>query len=105
MHDATELLTALGRGDPHAASRLLPRAYDALRRPAAQRLEREQPGQTLLPTGFVAIEPHAVGQRPGQWLATQASSGSGLAPSSTRYCGRPVRSDSVARCASIPRLW
>ena len=36
-HDVTQLLSALGQGDPHAASRLLPLVYDELRRLAAQR--------------------------------------------------------------------
>ena len=31
MTDVTYLLTALGQGDPHAASRLLPPAYEDLR--------------------------------------------------------------------------
>jgi hypothetical protein len=32
MNEVTQLLSALGQGDPHAASRLLPLVYDALRR-------------------------------------------------------------------------
>jgi hypothetical protein len=38
MDDVTRLLSALGQGDPHAASRLLPLVYDALRERAAQRM-------------------------------------------------------------------
>ena len=38
MDDATQLLIALGQGDPHAASRLLPLVYEELRRLAAQRM-------------------------------------------------------------------
>jgi hypothetical protein len=30
-HDVTQLLSALGQGDSHAASRLLPLVYDELR--------------------------------------------------------------------------
>ena len=30
MNDVTQLLIALGQGDPHAASRLLPLGYDEL---------------------------------------------------------------------------
>src|SRR5947209_181428 len=52
-HDVTELLSARGQGDPHAASRLLPLVYDELRQLAAQRLAQEQPGQTLQPTALV----------------------------------------------------
>jgi hypothetical protein len=38
-------LSALGHGDPHAASRLLPRVYDELRKLAAQRMAREHKKQ------------------------------------------------------------
>jgi hypothetical protein len=48
MTDVTRLLNALGQGDPHAASRLLPLVYEELRKLAAQRMAQEQPGQTLL---------------------------------------------------------
>jgi len=49
----THLLTALSRGDPHAAGHLLPLVYGELRRLAAQRLANEAPGQTLQPTALV----------------------------------------------------
>jgi ECF sigma factor len=38
MNDVTQLLSALGQGDPHAASRLLPLVYDEQRRLVAQRI-------------------------------------------------------------------
>jgi RNA polymerase sigma factor (TIGR02999 family) len=53
MNEVTTLLNALGQGDPHAASRLLPLVYDELRKLAAQRMAQEQPGQTLQPTALV----------------------------------------------------
>jgi hypothetical protein len=37
-NDETQLLSALGQSDPHAASRLLPLVHDALRKLAAQRM-------------------------------------------------------------------
>jgi hypothetical protein len=37
MTDITQLLSASGHGDPHAASQLLPLGYDELRRLAVQR--------------------------------------------------------------------
>jgi hypothetical protein len=37
-HDVTQILSALGQGDPHAACRLLPLVYEELRRLAAQRM-------------------------------------------------------------------
>ena len=40
-------------GDPHAAGELLPIVYDELRRLAAVKLGRENPGQTLQPTALV----------------------------------------------------
>jgi hypothetical protein len=49
MNDVTQLLSALGQGDPHATSQLLPLVYEELRRLAAQRMAQEQPGQTLQP--------------------------------------------------------
>jgi RNA polymerase sigma factor (TIGR02999 family) len=53
MNEVTKILDAIGEGDPHAASRLLPLVYDELRRLDAQKLAREPPGQTLQPTALV----------------------------------------------------
>ena len=53
MSDVTQILHAIGRGDPHAASQLLPLVYDELRQLAAQKLAHEKPGQTLQPTALV----------------------------------------------------
>ena len=53
MSDVTRILSAIERGDPHAASRLLPLVYDELRKLAAARLAEEKPGQTLQPTALV----------------------------------------------------
>jgi hypothetical protein len=44
MNEITQLLTSLEKGDPHAASRLLPLVYDELRKLAAQRMAQEQAG-------------------------------------------------------------
>jgi RNA polymerase sigma factor (TIGR02999 family) len=52
-HEVTQLLSALGQGDPHAAEALLPLVYQELRKLAAQRMALEQPGQTLQPTALV----------------------------------------------------
>jgi RNA polymerase sigma factor (TIGR02999 family) len=49
----TEILNAVGAGDKHAAEELLPLVYDELRRLAASRMAREQPGQTLQATALV----------------------------------------------------
>ena len=51
--EVTSILSAIERGDPLAAERLLPLVYDELRRLAAQRLAQEKPGQTLQPTALV----------------------------------------------------
>jgi RNA polymerase sigma factor (TIGR02999 family) len=53
MSDVTQILDAMGRGEPQAAGQLLPMVYDELRRLAAQRLAREEPGQTLDATALV----------------------------------------------------
>lgn len=53
MPELTEILTALERGDCQAAEELLPLVYDELRRLAAWRLAKEQPGQTLQATALV----------------------------------------------------
>lgn len=53
MSDITGVLSALERGDPHAAEQLLPLVYDELRKLAATRLAHEQPGQTLQATALV----------------------------------------------------
>jgi RNA polymerase sigma factor (TIGR02999 family) len=53
MDDITQLLNAIEKGDPQAASQLLPLVYDELRRLAAQKLVHEKPGQTLQPTALV----------------------------------------------------
>ena len=53
MNDVTRMLSAIEKGDPHAAEQLLPLVYDELRRLAADRFAREKPGQTLQPTALV----------------------------------------------------
>jgi RNA polymerase sigma factor (TIGR02999 family) len=53
MSDVTQILSAIEKGDPHAAEQLLPLVYDELRRLAAQKLADEKPGQTLQATALV----------------------------------------------------
>jgi RNA polymerase sigma factor (TIGR02999 family) len=53
MHEITRVLEAIERGEPLAASELLPLVYDELRKLAAQKLAQEKPGQTLDPTALV----------------------------------------------------
>jgi RNA polymerase sigma factor (TIGR02999 family) len=53
MSDFTHILSAIEQGDPHAAEQLLPLVYDELRRLAAAKLAKEQPGQTLEATALV----------------------------------------------------
>jgi RNA polymerase sigma factor (TIGR02999 family) len=53
MSEITRILTAIDRGDAQAANELLPLVYDELRRLAAQKLAREEPGQTLQATALV----------------------------------------------------
>jgi RNA polymerase sigma factor (TIGR02999 family) len=53
MPDVPYHLSALGSGDPSAASQLLPLVYDELRRLAAVAMSQEKPGQTLDATALV----------------------------------------------------
>jgi RNA polymerase sigma factor (TIGR02999 family) len=53
MSDVTQLLNAIDAGDPKAADQLLPLVYEELRKLAAAKMAREQPGQTLQPTALV----------------------------------------------------
>jgi RNA polymerase sigma factor (TIGR02999 family) len=53
VSDVTQILTAIERGEPQASDALLPLVYDELRRLAADKLARENPGHTLQPTALV----------------------------------------------------
>ncbi len=53
MSDVTHILSQIEAGDPHAAEKLLPLVYDELRKLAAQKMVREDPGQTLQATALV----------------------------------------------------
>jgi RNA polymerase sigma factor (TIGR02999 family) len=53
MSEVTQILDAIGRGDPRAADQLLPLVYEELRRLAAHKMAQETPGQTLQPTALV----------------------------------------------------
>jgi RNA polymerase sigma factor (TIGR02999 family) len=82
MPDMTQLLDAAAAGDRQAAAELLPLVYEELRRLAAARLARENPGHTLQPTALVheaymrlAREPGGAGPRwagRGQFFAAAA---------------------------------
>ena len=53
MSDVTRILAAIEQGDARAADKLLPLVYEELRRLAAQKMSKEQPGQTLQATALV----------------------------------------------------
>jgi RNA polymerase sigma factor (TIGR02999 family) len=53
VSQVTQILSAIKRGDPQAATQLLPLVYDELRQLAAHRLAHQPPGQTLQPTALV----------------------------------------------------
>src|SRR3954464_5134445 len=53
MSDATQLLNASRAGDAAAGAQLLELFYEELRRLAAAKMARENPGQTLQPTALV----------------------------------------------------
>ena len=51
--DVTHLLNAIEHGDADAAAQLLPLVYEELRKLAAAKMAKEQPGQTLQATALV----------------------------------------------------
>ena len=53
MSDVTRILSAIEQGDPQASEQLLPLVYEELRRLAAQKMDQENPGQTLQATALV----------------------------------------------------
>jgi RNA polymerase sigma factor (TIGR02999 family) len=53
MSDVTRILQSIEAGDPKAADELLPLVYDELRKLAAARMARENPGATLSATSLV----------------------------------------------------
>lgn len=53
MNQVTQVLAAIEEGDLRAAEELLPLVYEELRKLAAQKLAREEPGQTLNATALV----------------------------------------------------
>jgi RNA polymerase sigma factor (TIGR02999 family) len=64
----TQILESVSAGDEHAAEKLLPLVYEALRRLAAARMASEAPGQTLQPTALVhEAWLQLVGPQPVHW--------------------------------------
>ena len=53
MSDVTHILGQIESGDGQAAEKLLPLVYDELRKLAAARMAKENPGQTLQATALV----------------------------------------------------
>lgn len=53
MHNVTQILKQVEKGDSSAAEALLPLVYNDLRRLAARELSRERSGNTLQPTALV----------------------------------------------------
>jgi RNA polymerase sigma factor (TIGR02999 family) len=72
MAEVTQILNAIGRGDPRAGEALLPLVYDELRHLAAQQLSHEKPGQTLQATALVHEAWLRVAGTPGQTWDSQA---------------------------------
>jgi RNA polymerase sigma factor (TIGR02999 family) len=53
MSNVTQILSAIEKGDEHAADKLLPLVYKELRKLAAAKLSGEKPGQTIQATELV----------------------------------------------------
>jgi RNA polymerase sigma factor (TIGR02999 family) len=67
LDEITRVLEAIDRGEPKAASELLPLVYDELRKLAASRLAHEPPGHTLQATALVhEAYLRLVGDEPGK---------------------------------------
>ena len=85
MSEMTVTLDRAAQGDPEAADELLPIVYDELRKLAAAKLAREQPGQTLQATALVhEVWLRLAGSRQQQWSAPGAL---------LRCCGRGHAAD------------
>lgn len=68
MSDVTHILSNIEAGDPSAAEQLLPLVYEELRKLAAAKLARENPGQTLQATALVhEAYLRLVGDEAKQW--------------------------------------
>jgi RNA polymerase sigma factor (TIGR02999 family) len=65
--DVTQLLDSAFSGDPQAAEELLPLIYDQLRKIAASKMAREQPGQTLQATALVHEAWMRLSKNNSQW--------------------------------------
>ena len=72
MSDVTRLLDAIQQGDPKATEDLLPLVYEELRRLAAAKMARENPGHTLQPTALVhEVWLKLVGDAQREWNGRQ----------------------------------
>jgi RNA polymerase sigma factor (TIGR02999 family) len=67
MKEVTTILSAIEKGDPHAAEQLLPLVYDELRKLAAAKLAQESPGQTLQATALVHEAYVRLADDPAKW--------------------------------------
>jgi RNA polymerase sigma factor (TIGR02999 family) len=68
MTDLTVILQRVEKGDAAAANELLPLIYEELRKLAAVKMSREQPGQTLQATALVhEAYLRLIGQAEQQW--------------------------------------
>jgi hypothetical protein len=80
MSEVTRILSAIERGDPHAAAQLLPLVDDELRQLAAAKLAQEKPGQTLQATALVpeAVQAAQTASRRQHQARTQVLLAQGL---------------------------
>jgi RNA polymerase sigma factor (TIGR02999 family) len=73
MSGVTLILARAQRGDPNAASELLPLVYDELRKLAAARMSNEMAGHTLQPTALVhEVWLRLTGEEPNAQFANRA---------------------------------
>ena len=96
MSDVSRILGEV-QSDPRAADRLLPLVYEELRKLAAAKLAREQPGESLQATALV----HEVYLRPVDQPAQQEFDGRGhFLPRRRRRCAAFWSSGPARKIAS-----
>jgi RNA polymerase sigma factor (TIGR02999 family) len=107
MTDVTAICSAMAKGDPQAASQLLPVVYNELRRLAARRLAHEPAGQTLDATALVheaylrlvGNNPARVWEGRAHFFAAAAQAMRRILVENARRKGRIKRGGGLARAA------
>jgi RNA polymerase sigma factor (TIGR02999 family) len=106
MSDVTQILGQIESGDDQAAEQLLPLVYDELRKLAAAKMAKEDPGQTLQPTALVHeayirlvdVEKAQHWNSRGHFFAAAAEAMRRILVETARRKGRQRRGERRLRC-------